>query len=55
MGVVATLREGVDFLISTTMDPFTTEAAGTDFLVVIEDALRRSAYRALDGLALETG
>ena len=52
MGVVAPPREGVDFLISTTMDPWTTEAGGTDFLVVIEEALRRSAHRALDELEL---
>ena len=51
MGVVAPPRESVDFLISTTMDPWTTEAGGTDFLLVIEDALRRSAHRALDELA----
>ena len=53
MGVVAPPREGVDFLISTTMDPWTTEAGGTDFLLVIEDALRRSAHRALDELAMD--
>ena len=52
MGVVAPPREGVDFLISTTMDPWTTEAGGTDFLLVIEEALRRSAHRALDELEL---
>ncbi len=51
MGVVASPREPVDFLISTTMDPWTTEADGVDFLAVIEDALRRSAHRALDELA----
>ena len=48
MGVVAPPRAGVDFLISTTMDPWTTEAGGTDFLLVIEEALRRSAHSALD-------
>ena len=52
MGVEAPPREGVDFLISTTMDPWTTEAGGTDFLVIIEDALRHSAHRSLDELAL---
>ena len=51
MGVAAPPREGVDFLISTTMDPWTTEAGDTDFLAIIEDALRRSAHRSLDELA----
>ncbi len=52
MGVVAPPREGVDFLISTTMDPWTTEAGGGDFLLVIEEALRHSAHRALNELEL---
>ena len=41
---------GVDFLISTTMDPWTTETAGGDFLATIEAALVRAAERALDDL-----
>jgi hypothetical protein len=32
------------------MDPWTTEANGTDFLATIEAALRRAAHRALDEL-----
>ena len=48
MGVVPPPGQGVDFLISTTMDPWTTEANGTDFLATIEAALRRAAHRALD-------
>jgi len=41
---------GVDFLISTTMDPWTTQTDGGDFLAVLEQALRRAAHRALDEL-----
>jgi hypothetical protein len=52
MGVVAVPGQGVDFLISTTMDPWTTEADGTDFLVTIEDALRRAAHGALDEMSV---
>ncbi len=48
MGVVPTPGQGVDFLISTTMDPWTTEADGTDFLATVVDALRRAAHRVLD-------
>ena len=48
MGVVNPPGAGVDFLISTTMDPWTTEADGTDFLATIEAALRRAAHAALD-------
>jgi hypothetical protein len=40
----------VDFLISTTMDPWTTETERGDFLATIEDALRKAAHRALDEL-----
>ena len=45
-----TTGQGVDFLVSTTMDRWTTEANGADFLVTIEAALRRAAHRALDEL-----
>jgi glutamate/tyrosine decarboxylase-like PLP-dependent enzyme len=37
----------IPFLISTTMDPWTTDAAGGDFLKVVEDALRSVVYQAL--------
>lgn len=50
MGVRAAGALGVDFLISTTMDPWTTETNGGDFLAVLEQALRRAAHRALDEL-----
>ncbi len=50
LGVVPQAELGVDFLISTTMDPWTTETDGGDFLAVIEAALVRAAYRALDDL-----
>ncbi len=52
MGVVAGQGVGVDFLISTTMDPWTTEANGTDFLQTLEAGLRRAAHAALDELGL---
>jgi glutamate/tyrosine decarboxylase-like PLP-dependent enzyme len=50
LGVVPQAELGVDFLISTTMDPWTTETDGGDFLVTIEEALRRAAHRSLDEL-----
>ncbi len=50
MGVRPAAALGVDFLISTTMDPWTTETSGGDFLAVLEQALRRAAHRALDEL-----
>ena len=50
MGVQPAGNLGVDFLISTTMDPWTTETSGGDFLAVLEQALRRAAHRALDAL-----
>ncbi len=53
MGVVPDDGPGVDFLISTSMDPWTTETERGDFLAVIEDALRAAAHRALDELAFE--
>ena len=50
LGVVPQAQLGVDFLISTTMDPWTTETDGGDFLRTIEAALTRAAHRALDDL-----
>ena len=50
MGVAPVAGMGVDFLISTTMDPWTTDTAGGDFLVVVEAALRDAAHRALADL-----
>ena len=50
LGVLPQAELGVDFLISTTMDPWTTETDGGDFLSVIEAALVRAAHRALDDL-----
>jgi hypothetical protein len=44
----------VDFLISTTMDPWTTETDAGDFLVVIERALVAAAHRALDELGISS-
>ncbi len=50
LGVLPQSQLGVDFLISTTMDPWTTETEGGDFLGTIEAALVRAAHRALDDL-----
>ena len=50
LGVRPTADVGVDFLIATTMDPWTTETDGGDFLVTIQEALRHAAHRALDEL-----
>ena len=50
MGVAPVADMGVDFLISTTMDPWTTDTAGGDFLAVVEAALRDAAHRALADL-----
>ena len=50
LGVRPHAELGVDFLISTTMDPWTTETEGGDFLVTIQEALRRAAHRSLDEL-----
>lgn len=54
MGVLPSPGVGADFLISTTMDPWTTEAGGVDFLATIVEALRRAAHRALDDMGLAT-
>ena len=51
LGVRPHAELGVDFLISTTMDPWTTETDAGDFLVTIQEALRRAAHRSLDELA----
>ncbi len=50
MGVAPVPGEGVDFLISTTMDPWTTATEQGDFQAEIEAALRRAAHAALDEL-----
>ena len=50
MGVEASPGVGVDFLISTTMDPWTTEADGIDFQGTIVESLRRATHAALDEL-----
>ncbi len=43
---------GVAFLISTTMDPWTTETGGGDFLETVVAALQRAAHKALDELGV---
>ena len=50
LGTVPTAGIGVDFLISTTMDPWTTETEGGDFLAVLQQALVNAAHRSLDEL-----
>jgi glutamate/tyrosine decarboxylase-like PLP-dependent enzyme len=52
MGIDAPPGVDIDFLISTSMDPWTTEANGTDFLATIVEALRRAAHAALDEMNL---
>lgn len=42
----------IDFLISTTMNPWPTDVGGVDFLTVIVEALQRAAARALDEIGL---
>lgn len=51
MGVAAEPGQGVDFLICTTMDPWTTQTERGDFQAELVEALRRAAYSALDDLA----
>ena len=48
MGVVPVPGEGVDFLITTTMDPWTTATEHGDFQAELEAALRRAVYATLD-------
>ncbi len=50
LGVLPQSESGVDFLISTTMDPWTTETEGGDFLQTLVGALQRAAHRSLDEL-----
>ena len=49
-GVAPRAGIGANFLIATTMDPWTTEAGGVDFLATIIEALRAAAHRAMDGM-----
>ena len=55
MGVAPVPGLGADFLIATSMDPWTTEADGVDFLGAIVAALREAAHRALDELSTPAG
>ena len=48
MGVVPEPGTGVDFLIATTMDPWTTDTDNGDFQVELDASLRRAAYAVLD-------
>lgn len=56
MGLKLSSGKALRFLISTTMDPWTTETPpapgypGGDFLAVIEDVLKAAVYQALDSL-----
>ncbi len=55
LGVIPQSGVGVDFLISTTMDPWVTETEGGDFLATIEAGLRSAAHRALDEAGFDLG
>lgn len=48
LGVVPEPGLAADFLISTAMDPWTTETSKGDFLAVVESALRKAVHRAID-------
>ena len=48
MGVTPEPGMGVDFLIATTMDPWTTDTDGGNFQVELSASLRRAAYAVLD-------
>lgn len=50
MGLESTAGKAISFLISTTMDPWTTDTPGGDFLAVIEGALMEAVHQALDTL-----
>ena len=52
MGVEPHGDLGIDFLISTAMDPWPTATQNGDFLQTLEGALRRAAHAALDGLGV---
>jgi glutamate/tyrosine decarboxylase-like PLP-dependent enzyme len=48
LGVVPEPGLAISFLISTTMDPWTTETSQGDFLAVVESALRGAVHQAID-------
>jgi glutamate/tyrosine decarboxylase-like PLP-dependent enzyme len=50
LGIHNPLHATIPFLISTSMDPWTTDTEDGDFLKVIEDALRTVVYQALAAL-----
>jgi hypothetical protein len=50
MGLEPSAGKAISFLISTTMDPWTTETPDGDFLAVIEGALLEAVHQALDTL-----
>ncbi len=52
LGIKNPTATAIPFLISTTMDPWTTDTPSGDFLAVVEDALRGAVYQALDHLKL---
>ncbi len=53
MGVVPEPGKGVDFLISTTMDPWTTQTEGGDFQAVLVEILRTVVHAALEEIELD--
>jgi len=50
LGIEESNVERIVFLISTTMNPWTTDTPNGDFLKVVEDALRAAAYEAIGEL-----
>lgn len=48
LGVVPEPGLAISFLISTTMDPWTTDTSKGDFLAVVESALRSAVHQAID-------
>ncbi len=50
LGIKNPEAAAIPFLISTTMDPWTTDTIAGDFLAVVETALRTVVYQALDEL-----
>ncbi len=51
MGVIPEAGEGVDFLICTTMDPWTTETEAGDFQATLVEILRTATHDALNDLS----
>ncbi len=55
LGLNNPANKSITFLISTTMNPWTTDTPVGDFLGVVEKALRKAAYEAADKIGLDIG